>query len=567
MEMNGMCGASVSDDDSEAKSKLLVEVSSNGVLGTASEILMRTELDLACSSEKLVNLNVLMMHVATRETDFEAFASDKQYTLDDSPHKAALEFDLLSGILDSEVEELDRSMDMLQREVANVREMISSCKHSGDTFLEAEEKLRDSEETLKQSQYQISDIRMQSSKFHRILSCQDGSEEGRFFNMNKNLNTAEQQRHILRMLEKSLVREIDLEQKLTESKQIEEEFKVRLPSSEQEAFFMQEEATDVCERWFEAENTREVMRGISKDLFGQLQIAQFNLNGSAHRESQLISKLEDSKQEFYEAERRVKTAEAKCKSLGETCKELNEELKVTRDASEKVNSLERQMRESDIRLQHAVASAEASQEKQNMLHSSIQDMENLIEDLKLKFSREESRADSAEDKCIVLSETYADLNKELSFWRSRLECLEASLDHAEETRMATAKDIGLQTKVITNLLMQLAIERERLHKQISSLVMENKILVLKVQQTKKTSFVVSSHDDGSDSKESHFAKHNCKTEENVSFCETEVAPTDSASELGRVRRMDAGVLNFKHFLIGILFLLISSSVYLLQSEN
>ncbi|XP_038699392.1 WPP domain-interacting tail-anchored protein 1-like [Tripterygium wilfordii] len=613
MDMNGMHGSSVSDDvnagDSELESNkvdLLVEVSSNGetigVLGIANEILMRTELDLACSSEKLVNLNVLMMHVATRETDFEAFVSDKEYALDDSAHKAALEFDLLSGILDSEVEELDTLMATLQIEVANVREMISSSKHSVDAFLEAEEKLRDSEETLKQSQNQILDIRMQSSKFQRILSCQVGEEnwngdkggaspeDGRFFNLDKNLNSAEQRRHVLRMLEKSLAREIDLEQKLSESRQIEEELKVRLLSSKQEAFFIQEEATDVYERLFEVENAAEVLMGISKDLLGQLQIAQFNLNGSAHRESLSISKLEDSKQKSYEAERRVNTTEEKCKSLEETSKELNEELKVLRDASEKVNSLEKQLRESDFRLQHAVASAEASQEKENMLHYAIKDMENLIEDLKLKISRAESRADSAEDKCIILSETNADLNEELSFLRSRLECLEASLNHAEETKMATAKDIGLRTKVITNLLIQLAIEREKLHKQISSLVMENQILVMKLQQTKKVSSVVSSHDDRGYSKESHFTKPNVtagpgaretkeeenefsatasenKTEKNVSSGETEVAPTDSVFELGRVRRIDAGVLNFKHFLIAILFLLISSAVYLLQLEK
>ena len=47
------------------------------------------------------------------------------------------------------------------------------------------------------------------------------------------MQTAEQQRHKLRMLEKSFAREMDLEKKLTESRLNEEELKLRLLSSEQ----------------------------------------------------------------------------------------------------------------------------------------------------------------------------------------------------------------------------------------------------------------------------------------------------------------------------------------------
>ncbi|KAF6159491.1 hypothetical protein GIB67_032262 [Kingdonia uniflora] len=47
---------------------------------------------------------------------------------------------------------------------------------------------------------------------------------------------------------------------------------------------------------------------------------------------------------------------------------------------EKMRFLEKQLRESDIQLQHAKASAKASQEQESLLYSSIADMENLIED-------------------------------------------------------------------------------------------------------------------------------------------------------------------------------------------
>ena len=182
METDAVCDASVSSDnvdtggpDAESnKVNLLGGISFNGEvigeLGNAGEVLTRVELDLACSSEKLVNLTVLMMHVATRESDFEAFASEEEHMLSDSTEKA-LEFDLLSGILDSEVRELDKFMAALQADVNISREIISSFKHLGKSFKEMEGKLRDSEQSLKQSQYQISEIGTQSAKFQRILSC------------------------------------------------------------------------------------------------------------------------------------------------------------------------------------------------------------------------------------------------------------------------------------------------------------------------------------------------------------------------------------------------------------
>lgn len=58
-------------------------------------------------------------------------------------------------------------------------------------------------------------------------------------NLNIKMQTAEQQRHVLRMLEKSLAREMDLEKKLIESIQIEEELKHKILFTEQEVFFVE----------------------------------------------------------------------------------------------------------------------------------------------------------------------------------------------------------------------------------------------------------------------------------------------------------------------------------------
>ncbi|XWS75610.1 hypothetical protein CRYUN_Cryun01aG0105800 [Craigia yunnanensis] len=585
----------------------------NGELGRASEIITRVELDLACSSEKLVNLNS--------------------------------------------------------------RETISSFQHLGETFFTMEEKLRDSEESLKQSQDQVSEIKMQSTDFQRILSCHNGnenwngenglnvSEADQFSSVNAKIKiqTIEQQRHILRMLEKSLAREIDLEKKLAESRQMEEELKPRVLSLEQGMICMEEEATDfnlnssirretelrskhedllekleakesalqklesgdnrvndllpaqadnLKAKLAEAENkfmladSEAFTLREKKDLLEkQLKESELNLlNAKAsiaeNREQHdtLCSQLHelenvtaDLKEKLSEAENRADNAESKCNLLGEANMELNEELGLLKGqdiTSEKVEVLERQLKESEIQLLNAVAYAEASQEKQNMLYSTIGDMENLIEDLKLKVSKAE--ADSAEHTCIILSETNAELSEELSFLRGRLGCLEASLYQAEEMKMATARDIGIRTKLIANLLMQLGMERERLHQQISGLALENKILVVKMKQTDKGPSIIGSRENRGNVKEFLFSKQDFTTafareskeeitkssasaseldKPTVSVGESEVRPADVTSEYETVRRIDARLLTFKHISLALLILLISAATYYFQKQE
>ncbi|KAJ8775175.1 hypothetical protein K2173_020179 [Erythroxylum novogranatense] len=654
-------------DAESSKLDLVVEVSSNGdmkrELGAAGDFLTRLELDLDCISEKLVNLNVLTMHVATKENDLDTFMLDRECMPADSVK--ALEFDLLSAVLDSEVTEVDDFLKNLQTDISGVGGILHSYSEYGEVFVEMEEKLRESVESMKQSFEQVSEIREQSDKFQRILSCLSREEnrngtrgpnflgDGQNSDTKINMHTVDQQRHILRMLEKSLARDIDLEKKLTESKQIEEELRCRLISAEQEVFFTEEEALDVCERCFEAENVSEVLMGISKEQLSRLQIIQFNLNGAIQREEELKSKLkrsvekleakenalqkfnssssrlndfliaqadnlkaslteaenrliitnsevftlrekinllenqlkdyefklfngnqehdiihpeyeemenmiEDLREKLLKTEGREENAKAKCKLLEETNMELNEELGTLKGTTEKIDLLERQLKESDIKLQHAVVSVEASQEHQSMLNYTIKDMENLIEDLKSKVLKAESRADNAEAKCLSLSESNAKLSEKLGFFRGRLECIEASFSQAEEKKMETARDIGFQTKIITDLVMRLTVERERLQKQMSALALENRTLVVKLQQPQKDLLF---------SENEFKQKSDIGPEKKVPASESKEEAADSVSNLETVRRIDAGQLSFKHVFIALLILLISAVAYTFLSED
>ncbi|RYR16322.1 hypothetical protein Ahy_B04g073322 [Arachis hypogaea] len=204
-----------------------------------STMLTRLELNLACFSEKVTNLGIFVMNLETLECELETMILEKNgidgMVMDMECAEKGLEFDLLCGVLDSEVRELGNAEEGVK---------IPEDDHSSDV------------------------------------------------KTGINMQTIEQQRHILRMLEKSLANEMDLEKNINKSRQIEETLKLRIASLEQELIHAEEEAADVCERWFEADNAREILMGISVDLLGKLQISQFNLNGLNQRESELRARLE-----------------------------------------------------------------------------------------------------------------------------------------------------------------------------------------------------------------------------------------------------------------------------------
>ncbi|EEF47670.1 WPP domain-interacting tail-anchored protein 2 [Ricinus communis] len=540
------------------------------------EVLTRADLDLGFSSEKLVNLHGLLMHLLAWDNNLEVMA-EYSYISATSVERA-LEFDLLSGILDSELRVVENFTDNIQAEIVDARHKISSCRHSAKLVAIIEKKLRDSEESLKKTQERFIEAKMQTVKLQRFFSAfklenwkDDNSTElsanGQLPNIktNSKRHTAEQKRHILRMLEKCLARELDLEKNLSELRRNEEQLKLKLHYTEQVALHMEEAAEVVWGRFLEAENAAEVLMGISKEMAGRLQIFQFNLNGSFQREAELKSQLhscleqldakdaalkklegkigehiakssqvpslmekvnsleeqlkrselrlkhandfieesqeqvsemvsivEKMKESIYEAESRAETAEAKVTQLTDTNSELSDEISFLKSSAEsntkKVSLLEKQVRELEIQVQHSKASSEASQEQQNMLYAAIWDMETLIEDLKSKVSKAESKTETVEDQCILLSETNMELDKELNFLRSKVEGLEASLDRANNSKATSAKEINLTTTLIKDTVMQLSRERDYIQNQLFSLMKENKLLVEKLRDASITGF-------------------------------------------------------------------------------
>ncbi|CAL8095697.1 unnamed protein product [Prunus armeniaca] len=645
------------------------------------KVLTKLDLDLAYSSEKLANLHVPLIYLLAQQNDLEAMATVNNYILADFIEKV-LVFNFLSSILDSEVRELDNFMDALQAGIIDARKKISSCRHLGKLYSIMEGKLNDSEESLKQSQDQISELKMQSERFQRTVLAfahenwktdiaMDLSENAQQANKNakSNLKMPRQQRHNLWMLEKSLSRELYLEKKLTESRQNEEELKLKLHHTEQVAFHMEEAAEVVWGRFLEAENAAEVLQGISKELLGRLQLIHFNLNGSIQRESELKFKLQASleelkakdtalqklknvheenikkdvelsalrekvvflekqlkeselqlksanstnessqeklgemerlveslKENIFTTEVKAESAELKVAELTGTNVELTEEMSFLKGSAsnteKKVGSLEKQLREVEIQLQHAKASSEASQEQQNMLYAAIWDMETLIEDLKSKVSKAENKTESTEEQCVVLSETNSELNAEITVLRDRVEYLESSLDQANNAKFASAEELNNRIKFMMDMAMQLAIERERIQKQVHVLMMDKKLLVEKLWNTKKDATECNNED--SENKELPFSKNNflnttsmktsteAMTEsldksfqvdepsEEAPECDTDAGASSSASSMvsepETSREVKARCLSLKYVSI-IVFVFSVSAMYLLNQEG
>ncbi|GAA0152379.1 hypothetical protein LIER_10877 [Lithospermum erythrorhizon] len=533
------------------------------------EILTKIELDLAYSSEKLVNFNVLAIHVATRENDFEAFLSEEEPTFGDSALNA-LEFDILSGILDSEVNVLEKFVSTLQNEIDRISNNVASC-----------EKLHVYEELLKQSLEQLSEIKEQSTNFQKIISFSGKHAEDLRFSEFTSLSdsdtkikmqTTEQQRHILRLLEKSLARELDLEKKLNESKQNQELLKLGL---QEELFFMEGEAESVWKRSFMAENYAEVLLSTSKELLSRLQVMQFSMNGLTQREESLNSKLHDysagmgtKDRKLLEQESTIEVLQNECRSLREANIELDKKLNHIKSggasASNKVEQLERQLQETDVRLAHAVASSDATLEKQEMLNSTIKDMDNLITTLRSKVSTAEKQIAIVEYECITLSDTNTDLTEELSFLRGRIEGLEASLHDAEKQKRATTKDISIRIKLITDLVGQLPLERERLHKQIYLLTKDKKVMqnyLKKIQKNnlssgdyhKEPTKATVEPDTTSKKSENKVTGTSCSISE-------EIKSSKDVSENENMRNIDARQMNFKYILFPMFALLISAAI-------
>ncbi|KAL9226119.1 hypothetical protein vseg_001969 [Gypsophila vaccaria] len=566
-----VCSSDNDDVSSKSSSNFVHEALMNGENNVEEssmlmETLTRLNIDLAYSSEKLSNLDVYMAIVSLGESRCGELSMDVEI-------EKALIFDLSLGYLEFEVIALKRFLNELQAEIIDAHRKLHSLEPRRETKTAFEGKLQASECLLNQLLEQLSGLERQSAIMRGTLYGQKNTflfDDATLEMSESYLQTAEQQRLVLRLLDKSLSGQLDLEAQLRESKEREEELYSKLLNANMVVSNSESYVEVALQRLLEAEHSSAVYMGISKEMMSRLQSLQFNVHCSVRREEELKSKLQISldqvkekdaalieleekfaklnqsiqekekleeevkilekklsvsesklqeatgsyeasqeelslmentieslREHVFLAETRAQSVEEKLATLTEENIEIREELAFLKggdDNIEKISLLQKQVRELEVLLQTAKTSSEASLEQQNMLYTAIWDMETLIEELRSKVSRGESRADSAEKQCLALAETNIKLNKEISYLKSDNKKLEESLREANEIRKARAKDVYGGASLITKVVVELASERERIQNQLSAMARENKILLEELRKMRKV-VLMAKHDD------------------------------------------------------------------------
>ncbi|KAJ1281826.1 hypothetical protein BS78_03G003700 [Paspalum vaginatum] len=496
--------------------------------------LKKVDLDIAFGFEKLLNLEMLAMDIASRAVDLEPHSVSAESVA------KLFEFDALHTVVDSEVNELDKIAASIQIDIANAEtKALAGLGEEPGTA----DKLRARKDSLKQMQHLISAVRTESATFDKAIRPSKGDSEGAGYENghisgHATMQEYEDQRNVLQMLQQSIACKLDLENKLSASQSLVEDLRMKLRHAERESHIMEQSIGPLYEGMLAAGNACLLYLATSRELSAKIDAYS---SAALDREEELRSKLEESlvklnaikgtreeaalgdtgnketSQEFFltlqdklcqlevcisrrateaeksiiddirvaisSAESRAQNAEARCAQLTQTNAELTGELNSLRSqGSDRAGLLETRLMESDTQLEHARASVDAIVEQQGMLRSSMSDMEQMIEDLKEKYLKAEARAENAESKCSLLTDTNLELSEELSFLRGRVEGLENSLHHASQLKVSTSKDIGSKTKTITDLVAKLAMERERLHVQIVTLTKKNKMLAQKYKE-------------------------------------------------------------------------------------
>ncbi|CAH9114976.1 unnamed protein product [Cuscuta europaea] len=369
-----------------------------GEVRSSMEILSQVDLDMAYSSEKLVNLGSLFVTVMTKQDEVEAMAVEN----DDSPDavEKALTLHHLSAILKAEFRQLDDFVSNIHDLILGAPEKISSCERLSELDTTAEHKLQDSEESLGQLKERILSMKIQLANPSLIGSLFDQDDWRHELASKPQVQIAEQKR-LLKMLGKSLARELDLEMKMKLMKQNEDDFKEKLKLREHIASCMEEAAEVIWGRFLEADNIGEVLMGISKDIAGQLRIANLNLNGSHKRENEIRLKLQTCMEHS-------NTKDIVIQKLNESIAYLKDENAQVVSLQQKIEKLGQNLMASESQLTRANSSIEVHIEQ-------INEMEIEIESLKEEVYQLESRAESAEVKVSQLTEANLEQSEELGF--------------------------------------------------------------------------------------------------------------------------------------------------------
>lgn len=296
-----------------------------------------------------------------------------------------------------------------------------------------------------------------------------------------------------------LLRIKDLETELQASRQKEQELQKVLLIAQDKISSPEEMEMNLTNRIFEVENLAEVFRGISKDAQEKIDTLEQDLKVASQREIQLGIRLKELEEKLLMQDKTIQLATTRGKELEQLLASQANDAEINLQAakenyartdseakrlSEKLNLLVACVKESDYQASQASVSSLAVGVELQVLYGKLSEMKTVLQDLQGKLVAEKGRADIAEAGSVALAKQNSKLNDDLARVQVHMDTIQKRLDEVETEKQSTADLVSSTTKNIISLTEQLANERQRLHKKISSLVKENRDLTIECSESK-----------------------------------------------------------------------------------
>lgn len=296
-----------------------------------------------------------------------------------------------------------------------------------------------------------------------------------------------------------LLRIKDLETELQASRQKEQELQKVLLIAQDKISSPEEMEMNLTNRIFEVENLAEVFRGISKDAQEKIDTLEQDLKVASQREIQLGTRLKELEEKLSMQDKTIQLATTRGKELEQLLESQANDAEINLQAakenyartdseakrlSEKLNLLVACVKESDYQASQASVSSLAVGVELQVLYGKLSEMKTVLQDLQGKLVAEKGRADIAEAGSVALAKQNSKLNDDLARLQVHMDTIQKRLDEVETEKQSTADLVSSTTKNIISLTEQLANERQRLHKKISSLVKENHDLTIECSESK-----------------------------------------------------------------------------------
>ncbi|KAG2312874.1 hypothetical protein Bca52824_024431, partial [Brassica carinata] len=125
--------------------------------------LTKIDIDLVCTGEKLMHMFILLMHLLASDNDTEGVGRVDSSA---ASFEKALTYDLLCGIWESELKEVDMVLDEVEAQIVDASK-LSTYKYVRDIFMI--DRLGGCAQYLKQSRGRVSEITLKLAQLQRTI--------------------------------------------------------------------------------------------------------------------------------------------------------------------------------------------------------------------------------------------------------------------------------------------------------------------------------------------------------------------------------------------------------------